>query len=296
MNRAEYHKPVLVKQVLEGLALKPGGLYLDVTFGGGGHSRAILEADPTVRVIGLDWDKNAVNHAAPMLEEFGDRLEVIWGSFAHLYRILKKYKISSLNGILADFGTSQHQLFEADGFSFYNDTPLDMRMSLGHYKTTAADVVNFATEKELCQIFWDYGEESHAKRIVQKIIEVRKQGRIKTTFQLADLVKSVVVRRESRVHPATKVFQALRIFVNKELENMEAFFPLAFDALAPEGRLVCISFHSLEDRMVKQFFREKAHADQATLITKKALSADPEEINENASSRSAKLRVIEKIS
>jgi len=198
-----------------------------------------------------------------------------------------------VDGILADFGTSQFQITERDGFSIKNDTPLDMRMSTGHFKVTAADIINYAVEEELCEIFWDYGQERFAKQIVRKILEERRKKKIKTTGQLAALIQKVVPRKE-KIHPATRVFQALRIFVNRELENITAFLPAAFAALKPGGRLVCISFHSLEDRIVKQFFREQVATLKAIEVSKKAIMASEQEVSENRSSRSAKLRVIEK--
>lgn len=168
-----------------------------------------------------------------------------------------------------------------------------MRMSASHFKTTAADVVNFATEQELCHIFWEYGEERHAKKIVRKILDERRKKKLTTTTQLAKLIESVVPKKE-KIHPATRVFQALRIFVNKELENITAFLPVAFDQLKPGGRLACISFHSLEDRMVKNFFREQVAAGRAVEVSKKPITASEEELIQNRSARSAKLRVIEK--
>lgn len=288
-----YHKPVLIKEVLEALDIKKNGSYLDVTFGGGGHSQEILKSDPTVSVIGFDWDQHAIEHAESLKEEYGDRLYLVWGSFSHLYRLAKKHKIKPVDGILADFGTSQFQIHKRDGFSVYNNTALDMRMSSSHFKTTAADVVNYATEQELCQIFWDFGEERNAKQIVRKICEQRKKKKFTTTKDLATLIERTVGRK-GRIHPATRVFQALRIFVNKELENITSFLPAAFDLLASGGRLVCISFHSLEDRLVKEFCREKIQMGKALMIEKKALQPTQDELKENPASRSAKLRVIEK--
>jgi len=289
----KYHKPVLIDEVLETLNIKDGGLYLDVTFGGGGHTRTLLESNPKIKIIGLDWDLNAIEQGEKLREEFPERLQLIWGSFAHLYRILKKHKVGPFDGILADFGTSQFQIHERDGFSVYNETALDMRMSASHYKITAEDIINDATEKELCEIFWDFGEERHARPIVRRIIEERKRKRIKTTKQLADIIEKLI-GKGGKIHPATRVFQALRIFVNKELENIDAFLPIALGALKPGGRLACISFHSLEDRKVKHFFKEEKEKGTGVIVTKKAVSASDEERGQNPSSRSAKLRTIEK--
>lgn len=293
MDTTAYHIPVLLCETIEALDIKPNGTYIDVTFGGGGHSSAILEKFPKVKVIGFDWDQHAIENAEPLKEHFGERLQLVWGSFAHLYKLIKKHKIPKVDGILADFGTSQFQINERDGFSIQNDTPLDMRMSTSHFKTTAANIINYATEEELCEIFWDYGQERFAKQIVRRIIEDRRKKKIKTTGELAALIAKVVPRKE-KIHPATRVFQALRIFVNRELANITSFLPAAFAALKPGGRLACISFHSLEDRLVKQFFREQIDTLKAVEVSKKAITASEEEVSENRSSRSAKLRVIEK--
>ena len=289
-----YHKPVLVNEVLAYMALKPHGIYVDTTFGGGGHTRAMLTAEPKCTVIAFDWDKKALEFNAPaLLDEFDGRVTVQWGNFAQITQLLKKLKISEVNGILADFGTSQYQLSEAAGFSFAIDTPLDMRMSPSHYKTTAYDVVNKATEQELAQIFYELGEEHSSRKIAQAIVRYRKEnGPIETTKELADLILTVIPRYSRPIHPATKVFQALRIFVNDELNNIKSLLTQSLSLLSPAGRIVCISFHSLEDRIVKQFF--KGHGDQLLTLTKKVVTATPTERLANPSSRSAKLRAAEK--
>ena len=290
---AVYHIPVLLNEALDALVLKPGGVYLDVTFGGGGHSRAILTSCPTAKVIGLDWDKNAIERAEPMLEEFPERLQLIWGSFAHLYKLLKKHKVTRLDGILADFGTSQFQIKNTDGLSFAGDTPLDMRLSQSHHVSTAAHIVNYASQDELRHIFWTYGEEPRTKEIVAAILERRKKKRFTTTGELAALVETIVYRK-SGMHPATRVFQALRIVVNKELENIQSFLPAAIRELAPHGRLVCISFHSLEDRIVKDFYKSMESLNEGSVIKPGLVKASDEELARNPSSRSAKLRAFEK--
>jgi len=296
MNKDIYHKSVLTNEVVEGLNLKPNGIYVDATFGGGGHTKAILEAEKTVRVIALDWDQVAIETSAPPLEQkFGERLIVIWSNFAHLARVLKKENITAIDGALADFGTSQFQLQHKEGFSFYHDTPLDMRMSPAHQKITAAHIVNTSNERELAQLFFELGEERYAKQIARAIVIQRKQKQIQTTKQLAELISSLTPSykaAQKKIHPATKVFQALRIFINKELENIETFLKAALSALAPGGRLACISFHSLEDRMVKSFFKE--HETSLIIVTKKPISPSPEEIASNPSARSAKLRIAQK--
>lgn len=293
-----YHKSVLVDEVLTYLDPQPGGVYIDVTFGTGGHTRAILEREPTCRVIALDWDALAVEkYGTPMMEEFGDRLEVIWGSFAHLYRITKKHGINKVDGILADFGTSQVQIGERAGFSVYRDTPLDMRMSVQHQKTTAAEIVNSGSRERLCAIFWQLGEELQARQIVDAIMIARAKKDIRTTGELADIVSKAIHKkpthaRSRSIHPATKVFQALRMFVNHELENIEAFLSAAVGTVAPGGKIVCISFHSLEDRIVKQFFMTNQHL---SVITKRVVIPTEQEVSQNKASRSARLRCAQKI-
>lgn len=289
-----YHVPVLLKETLDMLRLKQNGTYLDVTFGGGGHTRAILESNPTIKVIALDWDKEVIERGQTLQDEFPERLILIWGSFSHLYKLLKKYKITQVDGILADFGTSQHQIHNKDGLSFSNDTPLDMRISQAHYRITAYEIINFAQPEELRTIFWKYGEERKTKEIVQAILEERKKRKIKTTGQLATLIERVSPRRSQKIHPATRVFQALRIFVNKELENITAFLPAALHLLAPGGRLLCISFHSLEDRLVKEFYKEAEGLLQGSPIKPFPVKPSEQEVQENPPSRSAKLRVFEK--
>lgn len=285
-----------MKEVLEYLDVKPRKTYLDVTFGAGGHTRAILEQNKTCRVIAMDWDATALEtFGAPLKEEFGDRLELIWGNFSLLYKLLKKYNIDQLDGILADFGTSQIQIAGTPGLSVFRDTPLDMRLSSAHQQVTAADILNKATEQKLEQIFFQLGEEPKGRQIARAIVKARASIKFITTGQLVDVIESVIPNKGKRsIHPATKVFQALRIYVNHELDNIQAFLPAALKALVPEGRLVCISFHSLEDRLVKHYFLEQEQLGIIEVVTKKAVTASDEELAQNASSRSAKLRVAQK--
>ena len=289
-----YHKPVLIDEVIEHLALKPHGTYVDATFGGGGHSSALLRAEPTIKVIAFDWDRTAVETNAPLLEmAFPDRLTVLWGNFIQITQLLKKQKITTIDGILADFGTSQYQIHNQPGFSFSRDTALDMRMSPGHTKTTAYHVINYATEAELSEIFFTFGEEQSARKIARYIVAARSEKPIETTKELAEVILKVVPPYSRSVHPATKVFQALRIFVNDELNNIKSLLTQSLNLLKPEGRIVCISFHSLEDRIVKQFF--KSHPSELDTITKKVVTASPEELTSNPSSRSAKLRAASRL-
>lgn len=291
------HKTVLIKETLQYLNIKQGGIYVDVTFGGGGHTRAILDADPTVSVIAIDWDQEAIDHNAQALEEqYGSRFKIFWGSFAHLYKILKKNHIKDVDGILADFGTSQHQIHTKAGFSFQTDTPLDMRMSPSHQTTTAAEILNNAPFHDLVTIFSEYGQEAKSKTIAQAIVDQRAAKRFTTTGQLVALIESIINPRAFKakrgIHPATQVFQALRIAVNNEFENIQSLLMAAQHFLKPEGRIVCISFHSLEDRMVKNFFRD--HATTFNSLTSRPVTASDEELEENPSSRSAKLRAAQR--
>jgi len=295
MEEKIYHKPVLVQEVLEYLDPKPGGLYLDVTFGSGGHTRAILEKEPTCKVIAMDWDSVALDtYGLPLQQEFPERLRLVWGNFALLYKILKKEKIGKVDGILADFGTSQVQIVTRPGFSLHRDANLDMRMSPAHQQITAEKVLKDASEEKLYQIFRQLGEERYSKRIAHAIVEARKNRKIRTTRELAKIVEKVVPRsKREKIHPATRIFQALRIYVNKELGNISAFLPIALQALKVEGRLVCISFHSLEDRLVKDFFKERADKGEIRVLTQKVVVGQEEEIRINPSARSAKLRAAE---
>lgn len=296
MSQETYHKSVLVDEVLEYLSPKPGGVYVDATFGGGGHTRAILEYEPECSVIGMDWDMVALEkNGEPLQEEFPDRLTLVWGNFADIVRKLKKQGITKIDGVLADFGTSQFQLFERAGFSFHHDTPLDMRMSPAHQKATAAEIINKATPEKLIEIFKEYGQEPFARKIVRAIVAERSNKHFQTTGQLAKLVESVVGKSKKRIHPATRVFQALRIFVNDELHNIDSFLKGSLKVLAPHGRIVCISFHSLEDRIVKQFFKEYSSKGELNILTPKVIIPTAQEVEKNPSSRSSKLRAAEYI-
>lgn len=289
------HKSVLVQEVLEYLNPQPGKIYLDVTFGSGGHTRAILEAEPTCTVIAMDWDTVSLDTYIPRLQqEFGDRIIPLWGNFSLLYKLLKKIKITKVDGILADFGTSQMHIYERAGFSFSRNTPLDMRMSPPHQHVTAAQVLNEFSEEALRELFWQLGEESNARKIAHAIVEARQKKPFEMTRDLAQLIEKLTPGR-GKIHPATKVFQALRIYVNKELDNIHAFLPVAVQSLNKGGRLVCISFHSLEDRVVKQFFKKMEDEGKVKVLTKKVVVPTEEEVRRNPASRSSKLRAAERI-
>lgn len=294
------HKSVLVEEVLNLFNIDPNqpkdATYMDVTFGGGGHSRAILNANNKACVTGFDWDKKSLEIITPRFtEEFGDRVKLFWGNFAHLYKNAKKHNVGKVDGILADFGTSQHQIFNTDGMSFKSKSPLDMRMSKAHSFFTAADVVNTFKEDKLNKILFELGEESQARKITKAILEYRTKKKIEFADQLAKIVVDAKggLIIPGRTHPATKVFQALRIFVNHELDNIRSLLSAAINQLKPGGRLICISFHSLEDRLVKEFFKEKESLGIVKILTKKPVSGSKEEVAQNPSARSAKLRAIE---
>lgn len=276
---------------------KESKVYLDVTFGSGGHTRAMLEADSTCRVIALDWDEVTLHRFGDQLkEEFGDRIQLVWGNFALLYRLIKEYKIPLLDGILADFGPSQIQIAERAGMSMFVDSPLDMRMSPAHHMATAADLLNQADERELCDMFFAYGQERWSKRAARAIVEARQKKKIATTADLvAILDRAIPSSPGEHIHKATRIFQALRIYVNKELNNIKAFLPVALKQLKVGGRLVCISFHSLEDGLVKDFFKEQAATGVVELLTTKVVRPTDEEVRENSSSRSSRLRAVERL-
>jgi 16S rRNA (cytosine1402-N4)-methyltransferase len=297
------HIPVLMHEVLQYLNVnsapknaKQGKIYLDVTFGSGGHTRAILEADPTCRVIAVDWDEATLHRFGdPLKEEFGERIQLVWGNFALLYKLVKEHKIPLVDGILADFGTSQVQIAERSGLSLYKDSPLDMRMSPAHQMETAADIINHADERDLADIFFAYGQERWSKRAARAIVEARKQKKIATTADLVTILdRALPDAPGEHIHKATRVFQALRIYVNKELNNIKAFLPVALKQLKVGGRLVCISFHSLEDGLVKDFCREQAMLGAVILLTPKVVRPTEEEVRLNNASRSSRLRAIER--
>ncbi|BDI14899.1 ribosomal RNA small subunit methyltransferase H [Nostoc cf. commune SO-36] len=280
------HISVLGREVVEGLAVRPGGHYLDVTVGGGGHSRLILEAAEDVRVTAVDQDEDALAAAKKELAEFSDRIQFIYSNFADY-----EFPPNTFDGILADLGVSSYHLDQAErGFSFRQAANLDMRMDRGR-SLTAADVINNWDEAELADIFFKYGEERLSRRIARRIVERRP---LHTTTELADAIASSVPPkyRYGRIHPATRVFQALRIVVNDELKSLETFLDKAPNALVPGGRIAIISFHSLEDRPVKHGLR---NSPLLKVLTKKPIIAQEEEIGKNPRSRSAKLRIAQKL-
>ncbi len=293
MSSQVYHPPVLLKESLDFLLAKRGGIFLDATLGGGGHARAILLSNPKNRLIAIDRDELAIEKAMKALEPFGDRVSIYHGNFSQLDEVLQSEGIEKVDGVLFDLGVSHFQLREnGRGFSFWKDEPLDMRMDKSQ-KLTAMDVVNTLSEQELAKIIFEYGQERAARKIARYIVKYRKKKPIRSTAELASIVERVIPkRRNARKHPALKTFQAIRIYVNRELDELKEALPKAVNHLTLGGRLVVISFHSLEDRIVKRFFRE---SNELETVTKKPISPSEEEVRQNPASRSAKLRAAEKI-
>lgn len=294
-----YHTSVMLEEVVSHLQPRAGGLYVDATVGGGGHTEALLRASaPDGRVIGLDWDDEAIAASRERLRGWGDRVELVAADFGQLQDVLTTAGVAGVDGVIFDLGVSSRQLDEPSrGFSFLRDGPLDMRMSL-QTGTTARELLATASAEELVRIFAEYGEEHRARAIARRIVAERDRQPLETTSQLALLVERVSgPQRGRRIHPATRVFQALRIAVNRELEQLEQGVAAAVAVLKPGGRVAVISFHSLEDRIVKWFFRGEAGRETPTLriVTKKPVIPGDEEMNANPRARSAKLRVAEKI-
>jgi 16S rRNA (cytosine1402-N4)-methyltransferase len=307
------HIPVMLGPVIELLKCRPGGIYVDGTVGGGGYARSMLEESAAEGVVvGMDWDGEAIERVRERLGSYGTRLILEKADFADIRRVLLKHGIREVDGIVVDLGVSSYQLEEAQrGFSFAKEGPLDMRMNRNSAQT-AADLVNSLPERELADLIYKYGEERLSRRIARAISEARRKGRIESTRELAELIRKVVPRtRDSfRIHPATRTFQALRIAVNREIDSLESFLPEALEVLKPGGRLCAVAFHSLEDRIIKEAFRNWARSCRCLrgraacecegrplvrLLTKKVLRPSPDEIERNPRSRSAKLRAAEKL-
>ncbi len=303
------HLPVLAAETVEFLAPQRGGLFVDATVGLGGHAEALLERAPAARLLGLDRDAEALARAARRLSVFGDRVSFEQANFHHLEQVLSRLGIRVISGVLADLGVSSLQLDTAErGFSFRFDGPLDMRMGLA--ERTAADVVNQSSEGELEKILRDYGEERQARRIARAVVRERAREPFRTTRQLKRVVDDAKggSGREGRIDAATRVFQALRIEVNEELAGLEGFIEQAVKLMESDGRLVVISYHSLEDRIVKNTLRDLARGDidevtgrpraESQLIevlTRKPVRPSEEEVAFNPRSRSARLRAARRL-
>jgi 16S rRNA (cytosine1402-N4)-methyltransferase len=296
--------------VLALLQPKPGETFLDGTVGGGGHARLILEATaPDGRLIGLDRDPEALREAARALAPYGDRVVLLHRNFSDISQVLAERNIGPLDGLLLDLGVSSYQLDAPHrGFSFRVDAPLDMRMD-PTTGMTAAEILNEMDADDLAGIFREFGEERYARRIARRVVQVRGQTALQTTRQLAELIEDCVPGGHvpARIHPATRVFQALRIYVNRELEHVAEGLKEGLASLRPGGRMAVISFHSLEDRMVKRLFRQEArscicprdlplcacdHKPMVELLTTRGVRADEEEVADNPRARSATLRAV----
>lgn len=307
------HASVMPNEVIRFMAPHSGGVYVDGTLGGGGHSRLILEASsPAGRVIGFDQDADALEAAQANLAEFSGRVSFVRRNVSDIAAGLAELGVGAIDGLLLDLGVSSYQLDTAErGFSFQHDAPLDMRMDRTS-SPTAAELVNSLSEDELATVIREYGEENWAKRIAKRIVEARSVAPLESTRQLADLVSRAIPRKvwEKRIHPATRTFQALRIAVNDELGSLSQCLVDVMPLLKVGGRIVVISFHSLEDRIVKHFLKDQATGcrcpkdfplcvcggePKLRLLTRKAVVAESDEVAANPRSRSARLRAAEKI-
>ena len=290
------HEPVMVAEVLEHLAPARGGVFVDCTVGYGGHTRAMLDAG-TSRVIGLDRDPDTLRQAAAALASEESRVELVHSDYRRLDEILDARGITGVDGILADLGVSSMQLDEAGrGFSFRRDEPLDMRMDRSS-GLTASEMIRDADERTLADVIYEFGEERHARRIARAIVEARDRSAVDSTGRLAEVVRRAVPRKGySRIDPATRTFQAVRIWVNRELEGLDVFLTQAARRLRPGGRMAVIAFHSLEDRIVKHTLRSlQATGDIGlTIRTKRPVVPSEAEVERNPRARSAKLRVAER--
>ena len=302
------HYTVMLNEAVEALNCEDGKLYVDFTLGGGGHSELILKKiSPSGRLIAFDIDQEAINHARERLKNYPN-LTILKSSYTNIKSELKKLGIEKITGgVILDLGASYHQLTKRErGFSFSKEAPLDMRFDM-ESDFSAYDVVNTYPEQELVRIFSEYGEERFSKRIAKQIVETRRTASIRTTKELADIIISATPRIKSNIHPATRVFQAIRIEVNQELKNVKIVLNDILDLLDIDGIISVISFHSLEDRIVKQFFKYesskcrcneiicKCPPPRIELVNKKPITASVKEILENPPSRSAKLRIAKKI-
>ncbi len=307
------HVSAMLEEAVTCLSCRPGGIYVDGTLGGAGHARAICQRImPQGVLVGIDQDSDAIANARCVLAPFGSGVHLFHGNFVLLPDFLAQLNIVAVDGILLDLGLSQHQLESSGrGFSFQKDEPLDMRMDI-RTPTSARDLVNQLEEFQLVRIFKQYGEERWSKRIARAIVKARSLSEIGTSRQLAELIRAAVPAHAARqkIHPATRVFMALRIAVNKELERLETILSTAVDYLLPGGRLCILSFHSLEDRMVKHRFKALAKGctcppdlpqcvchkqPRVRLITRKVLRPTPEETARNPMARSTRLRAVEKL-
>lgn len=298
INPSQRHISVMLNEVIDHLQPKADGIYIDGTLGMGGHSDALLsKLNAQGRLIGLDRDHSALVLAHDRLRNHGEKFIGIHNDFRHIPEVLKSLAVDSVDGILLDLGISSFQLDDPQrGFSFLSDGPLDMRMDKSSF-ISAEEMINSLSEKELSDIFYNFGEERFSNRIARLIVARRQTAPIKTTSELAQLVSKAMPygHRREKIHPATRTFQAIRIAVNRELEALETALNNCISSLKTGGRIVVISFHSLEDRIVKEKFRYFAQQGQLNILTKKPLRPSEQECRDNSRSRSAKLRAAERI-
>jgi 16S rRNA (cytosine1402-N4)-methyltransferase len=288
------HIPVLLEEAVDGLAVTAGKKYIDATLGGGGHTSLIIQKGGIV--LGIDQDSDAIDFVSQNQESRikNKELRVVKGNFEDIKKIAKDNGFEKIDGILFDFGVSSYQLDSSGrGFSIRHDEELDMRMDRD-VQFSALDIVNKYPKEKLIDIFYRYGEEHNAKEIATEIVEKRRKGEIRTTKELKEICERIS-HKDEKIHPATRIFQAIRIEVNNEIEVIKKGLNEAIELLRPNGRMVVISFHSLEDRVVKQMFETFKRAGLGTIITKKPLVADALEAESNKRSRSAKMRIFEKV-
>ncbi len=291
------HTPVLLKEMLSLLSPQDGGIYVDATFGAGGYSKAILKS-ADCKVYAIDRDETVTKFYDDLSVRYPDRIKLFIEKFSDIKNLLDSNNIEGIDGIVFDIGVSSMQLDNGDrGFSFLHDGPLDMSMDNSSY-INASTFVNALREEEIANTIYNYGGEHHSRKIARAIINARKKKTIKTTFELADIVRSVVFRGKSKIDPATRTFQAIRIWVNDELGELEKGIKAASEILSENGKLIVVTFHSLEDRIVKTFFKDLCATDCKTfsLLNKKVIEASIEEVSANPRSRSAKLRAIQRLS
>jgi 16S rRNA (cytosine1402-N4)-methyltransferase len=288
------HVPVMLEEVLGFIEGENKKILVDGTFGGGGHTQAILEKYPDLRVIGIDLDDDALERGEALKKRHPEKLSLHKGNYRDIDAFLKIEDVPAVDGVLLDLGISSDLVSDSGrGFSFQYDAPLDMRMD----KTsglTAGDVLNRYSKEDIARVFYEYGEERKSRQLAELVVQYRRKNKIQTTTELVELAKKAI-RGRGRVHPATKVFQALRIEVNDELNSLSEFLKKSLSCLSCGGRVLIISFHSLEDRMVKNFFREREKEGSLKIITKKPIVPSFEETRRNPRSRSAKLRVAERV-
>ncbi|WP_265022624.1 16S rRNA (cytosine(1402)-N(4))-methyltransferase RsmH [Wolbachia endosymbiont (group B) of Ischnura elegans] len=292
------HTPVLLKEMLFQLAPQSGGIYVDATFGAGGYSKAILES-ADCKVYAIDRDETVTKFYDDLNVKYPNRIKLFIEKFSNIKDLLDSNNIKGINGIVFDVGVSSMQLDNGDrGFSFLRDGPLNMSMD-NYSHMNASTFVNALREEEIANTIYNYGGERHSRKIARAIVNARKKKIIKTTFELADIVRSVVFRGKSKIDPATRTFQAIRIWVNDELGELEKGIKAASEILSENGKLIVVTFHSLEDRIVKTLFKdlcEPGPTKTFSLLNKKVIKASAEEINANPRARSAKLRAIQRLS